>query len=333
MQDTQTRRGFLTSASAAGAAGLLGAPAALAAEPPPETRTIRFARSRSICLAPLYSAEELLREEGFTDIAYVPTASGTAHAKALGRGEIDLTQIFAPPILINIDGGEPISILAGIHVGCFELFGNSSIRSIADLKGKTVGIFELGAATHVFLASMATHVGLDPGKDINWVTGNTPKDLFAAGKIDAFLGFPPEPQELRARKIGRVVVNSSTDRPWSQYFCCVLAGNKEWVRKHPVATKRAMRAILKATDHCAMHPERDALRLVEQGITPRLDYALQALKEMPYDKWHVYHPEDTVRFYALRLHEAGMIKTSPNKILAQGTDWRLLTDLKRELKG
>jgi hypothetical protein len=42
---------------------------------------------------------------------------------------------------------------------------------------------------------------------------------------------------------------------------------------------------------------------------------------------------DAVRFYSLRLHEAGLIKSSPQKIIAQGTDWRFLNELKRELKG
>jgi NitT/TauT family transport system substrate-binding protein len=187
----------------------------------------------------------------------------------------------------------------------------------------------------VFLSSMAAHVGLDPAKDINWITSPTvaPKELFADGKIDAFLGFPPEPQELRARKIGRVVVNSSIDRPWSQYFCCVLAGNRDFIRAHPVATKRVLRAILKATDYCVSDPAGAARRMVDGGFTTRYDYALQTLKEVPYNRWREYDPEDTIRFYALRLREAGMIKSNPNKIIADSTDWRFLNELKRELKG
>ena len=47
----------------------------------------------------------------------------------------------------------------------------------------------------------------------------------------------------------------------------------------------------------------------------------------------VTDPEDTVRFFALRLHEAGMIKSSPHQIIAQGTDWSFLNELKKELKG
>ena len=123
------------------------------------------------------------------------------------------------------------------------------------------------------------------------------------------------------------------DRPWSQYFCCLVVGNREFVRKHPVATKRALRALLKATDICALDPEAAARALVDKGFAERYDYALQTMKEIPYQKWRDYDPEDTVRFYALRLHEAGMIKSSPQKIIAQGTDWRFLNELKKELKG
>jgi NitT/TauT family transport system substrate-binding protein len=102
---------------------------------------------------------------------------------------------------------------------------------------------------------------------------------------------------------------------------------------HPVATKRALRAMLKAADLCAAEPERAAQLLVENGVTAPYEYVVQTMKEVPYGKWREYNLEDTVRFYALRLHEAGMIKASPQKIIAQGTDWRFLNELKKELKG
>jgi NitT/TauT family transport system substrate-binding protein len=56
------------------------------------------------------------------------------------------------------------------------------------------------------------------------------------------------------------------------------------------------------------------------------------LSELPYDKWREYDPEDTLRFYALRLREAGFIKSSPNKIITESVDWHFLNELKRELK-
>ena len=110
-------------------------------------------------------------------------------------------------------------------------------------------------------------------------------------------------------------------------------GNREFVRKHPVATKRALRAILKATDLCALEPDRAAQIIVEKGFATNYDYALQTMQEIPYNRWREYDPEDTVRFYALRLHEVGDHQEHPQKIIAQGTDWRFFNELKKELKG
>jgi NitT/TauT family transport system substrate-binding protein len=137
---------------------------------------------------------------------------------------------------------------------------------------------------------------------------------------------------VRDKGINRVILKTATDLPWSQYFCCLIAGNTDYVQKYPVATKRVVRAVLKATDICAGEPERAARRLVDGGFTERYDYSLQGLSEVPYAKWREYDPEDTLRFYALRLHDVGMIKSSPNALLAKGTDWRFLNELKRELK-
>lgn len=139
-------------------------------------------------------------------------------------------------------------------------------------------------------------------------------------------------QELRAKKIGHVILNTTLDRPWSQYFCCMLTTNRQFVASHPVATKRALRAILKAADICAREPERVAQYLAKKGFEPRYEIGLEVLKDVPYRLWRESNPEDTLRFYALRLHEAGMIKTSPQKLIAQGTDWRFLNELKKELK-
>ena len=78
------------------------------------------------------------------------------------------------------------------------------------------------------------------------------------------MGFPV-PQELREKKIGHAIMNSGIDRPWSQYFCCLLEANQEFVRKKPVATKRALRAILKAANFCAAEPERAARMVADTG--------------------------------------------------------------------
>ena len=333
MKIIQNRRTFLAGLSAASGASLIGISTPVWAEPPLETTTIRWLRSPAICVAPYYIAEELLHSEGFTNVRHVESRV-QLWTQLLISGEVDFVLNFVGPLLAGLDAGDPLVILAGVHVGCFELFGTERVRSIRDLKGKTVSVPELGSPQHVFLASIAAYVDMDPRKDINWAIHPRAEamQLFIEGKIDGFLGFPPEPQELRAKGIGHVLVNSSVDRPWSQYFCCMVYTRREFAQNYPVATKRALRAILKAADVCALEPDWAAQFLVEKGLTDRYDYARQAMRDVPYNRWREYDPEDTVRFYALRLQEAGMVKSSPQKIIADGTDWRFLDELKRELK-
>jgi NitT/TauT family transport system substrate-binding protein len=331
MHFVQSRRDFLSTLSAAGAAGMLGGRDSLAEEGPPEVTTIRLARIPAICVAPGYIADALLRAEGFTDIQYIPIS----HGNAVARGEIDFHLETAAWIAFNLDAGEPITALAGVHGGCYELFAHDPIRTVTDLKGRRVGVPQtLGSSGHLLLASMAAYVGLDPEDDIDWVTSDSGDFLeeFVRGRVDAFLGFPPEPQELRDRRIGRLILSTTTDKPWSEYFCCTAYGRRDFVRAHPNATKRYLRAILKTADFCAAEPEQAAQRLVDAGFAGRYDYALQTLNEVPYDRWREYDIENSLRFYGLRLHDAGMISTSPNELIAEGTDWRFLNELKRELK-
>lgn len=335
-QHTQrwSRRAFLGRLTLAGTAGLLGLrPRPAVAEPPPETTKLTLVQVTGLCVAPQYVAEELLAGEGFTEVRYIQTEGGDEY-RILASGEAQISMAFVAPFLMSVDTGHPIVLLGGVHVGCFEVFGTAQVRTIRDLKGKTVAVPDLGSAHHIFLASMAAYVGLDPKKDITWTPHPLAESvqLLATGKVDALVGFPPVPQELRAQGIGHVVVNSGLDRPWSQYFCCMVVGHRAFVRTHPVAAKRALRAILKATDVCALEPDRAARALVDKGLAKNYDYALQTMQEVPYNRWREYDPEDTVRFYALRLHEIGLIKSTPQKLIAQGTDWRFFNELKKELK-
>ena len=329
----QTRRRFLTTLSLAGAAGLLGASPARAAEGALETTAIRLYKIANVCVAPQFVAAELLRAEGFTEIAYIDTPAGEL-SEAIGRGEIDLGFDYAASLVSAMDQGYPITVLAGMMVGCVEVFANDRVHNLTDLKGRSVGVPAVGATPHKLLALMAAHVGLDPRRDIRWVTTGSGDllELFEGGNIDVFLGQPPESQDLRARRIGHVIVNTAQDRPWSQYFCCLLGANRDYVRRYPVATRRALRAMLKAADLCASDREGAALRIVAGGFADRYEYALQTLSENSYDKWREYDPEDALRFYALRLYENRTIKATPQQIVAENTDWRFFNELKRELK-
>jgi NitT/TauT family transport system substrate-binding protein len=128
-----------------------------------------------------------------------------------------------------------------------------------------------------------------------------------------------------------MILNTARDRPWDQYFCCMITARQEFVTRYPVAAKRAVRAILKATDICAREPERAARSIVAKRYEPSYEVALEVVKSLPYNRWRTDALEDSLRFYALRLHEARMIKSTPDKIIAQGTHPRFLNQLKKEL--
>jgi NitT/TauT family transport system substrate-binding protein len=216
----QNRRHFLRTGFSIAAAGLAGAAAlsgvrrSLAEEGPPETTSLRLGQYPGTCLAPLYILDDLLRDEGFADVRYVPNRETLA--ENIARGEVDFGQDFSAPTIIPIEAGVPMVMLSGVHLSCFALFGHESIRSAVDLKGKRVGVANgrVGDSTFVMLSIIAASVGLDPAKDINWVALG-PRDsaeLFAAGEIDAFMTYPPWVQELRAHNV-HVILDSALDRP------------------------------------------------------------------------------------------------------------------------
>ena len=328
------RRAFLARTSVLGATGLFGPlPHALAADPPPETTRVRLVHAPFICLAPQYLAAEFFPVEGITDWEYLQLGSRSGGIDAIVEGRADMTMWDSHSPIPLIDAGKPIVVLAGVHGGCYQLFCNEGVRAIRDLKGKAPVVHYIGGGDHVLLSSMLAHVGVNPG-DVNWATGRgaDAKDTFASGKADAFMAFAQEPAELRAKNVGRVILNTATDRPWSQYYCCVVIANRDFVTRNPVATKRVLRSILKATDICAADPERVARFLVDMRYETRYPIGLEVIKNSAYTRWRQVDPEDTLRFHALRLREGGLIKSTPQQLIARGSDWRFLDQLKRELK-
>ena len=337
--DELNRREFIKRTALTGAAAYLviGSDHGIAAvEPPPETTTIRIRQWRPACWAPIHVAEPLLREEGFTDVQYVD-GPGPKFSQMLIDGTVDLSPDFVALAMSQIEKqNPPLKFLAGLHVGCYALVGSKRVNTVRDLKGKTVWAGSVkNNGPHIFFSSIVSYVGLDPHTDINyvWVKKDEAMELFKQGKIDAFMSFPPGPQELMAKNIGHLLVDTNVDKPWSQYFCCMVTGHSDFVKNNPIATKRALRAILKANDIVARDPEYTLRILQQKKIWKKSEtkYILQALKEIPYGKWRDYNPEDAIRFNALRLHDVGMIKMSPEEIIAQYTDWSFLRSMKGEL--
>lgn len=299
-----------------------------------ETTSIRlFSLPPSNCIAAQYMAEPFLREEGFTEVQYPRLAPKETLAKVIA-GECDIGLWYMPPLARHIATGAPFVMLSGVHLGCWQVVATGDIKSMRDFTGKTVSVISRDFTDGMFMAMTLANVGLDLNKDVKLVN-NPPSEyarLLSSGEVDAVVAVPPVSTDLQAKGIGHVVLDSVTDPPWSNYYCCTAFANRTWMENHPVAASRALRAILKGADVVVKDPDGAARVLVDRGYTNNYDYTCEILREVPYNVWRDFDPVDSVRFYSLRLKEAGFIDSTPEEILERGTDFRYLEQLKRELK-
>src|SRR5262249_34466603 len=139
----QTRRRVLATMALAGVANLVHVTRSFA-DGPPETTAIRLYKITNVCIAPQLIAQDLLRAEGFTDIRYIDAPYGEI-AQAIGQNKVDIGFDYAASFVSAIDAGEPITLLSGMMVGCVEVFANDRVQKITDLKGKNVGVPNVGA--------------------------------------------------------------------------------------------------------------------------------------------------------------------------------------------
>ena len=187
----------------------------------------------------------------------------------------------------------------------------------------------------MFLALILANVGIDIQKDVKVIFARAEESarLLAAGEVDGMTALPPFSQELRTSAIGHVVLDSNKDRPWSQYLWNMPTVHRDFMAKNPIATKRALRALLKAADLVAKEPERAARIMMDVGFIDQKLYAatVEELRVIPHDVWRPYDPVDTLNFYTLRLKDTGLIKSTPDEIIKRGTDFRYLKELRKEL--
>jgi NitT/TauT family transport system substrate-binding protein len=316
--------------------------------PPPETATIRIA-SPFACDAPLWMAKDFLREEGFTDVQWVPSAPGTAGW--ITSGVADVGPGHPEALVAAIDAGVPIATLAGLHTGCQELWAAPGIASVRDLRGKRIAVFKRDASDQFFLffSTLCAYVGIDPLTNVSFfevggAVGGDYRGLMTAyleGRSDAFLAAADGAAVLKRepRNPGTKILDQTTDKPWSQYLCCLLIGNREWTRQNPVAAKRFTRAVLRAADATAKDRAGAARagvgasirNLLAQRNTPELDILMDTTAMVSYD-WREFDPEETLRFFALKLGDVKLIKSTPQQIIAQGSEVAFMRQLRTELK-
>lgn len=303
---------------------------------PPETTTIRLPKIALTQGAVLAVAVDFLKEEGFTDVQFVTPSRPEAIFAEFTAGNFDVLIPPAPMVPGRIEAGDPWVVLGGVNVGCFQVFGIDAVKSLTDFRGKSIATSGPGGPDDVFLALTLANVGLELRKDVNVVVRSHDQAVqaFMAGEADGMTTYPPFNNRLRVNSIGHAVLDATIDRPWSQYYFSMPTVLRSYSEKNPVATKRLLRAMFKASDAIAKEPVRGADAMKTHGYIPDALYTAtrDEIPKVPFDVWRKYDPADTLRFYALRLKESGIIKSTPEQIIARGADFKYWAELKRELK-
>jgi len=295
-------------------------------------------------------AGDFLREEGFA--GGLDTVSGPLLQLSLTSvltGAADIGVSFANTFVGAVDAGFPVVALGGIHPGCAQLWARPGINTISDLKGKTVAVPPKTISANgktspstifSFFVALLAHVGIEPGA-VNFVelaANANAFEAFVAGKSDAFLAQAEGGTLLQAnpKNPGRLILDTTMDKPWSQEFCCLLVANRTWATANPVAAKRATRALLRSADAVTKDRRAAPSAALATGLykaSPEITEAVVAdtIKDLSYD-WRGYDPEETVRFFALRLSDAKLIGKTPQEIITAGTDFAYFRQLRTELK-
>jgi len=324
--------GGLLAACAQPTAGVQG----VATLPPPETTTIRIVNSAPCCPA-LVLAGDLLREEGFTDVRYINTSP--VDRTWVLKGEADVSLGHPEFITASLDAGVPLMLLAGLHSGCLEVWAGLGVQGPGDLRGKRIAVRRADTSDqfYAFFAALLAYAGIDPLKDVQFVEAGTNLDMnnaFLEGRADAVLAAASTGPAFRRlpKAPGHVILETMTDKPWSQYLCCTLVANGDWTRQNPIATKRGTRAVLRATDAVVRDPARAAHDAVASGLAAFADESLvrETIGMCSYD-WRELDPENTLRFFALKLGDVRLIKSTPQQLIDKGTDLIYMRQLQKEL--
>jgi len=316
--------------------------------PPPETTTLRIANPPT-CDPGMWLASGYLREEGFTDVQFI---DAPFYDRAwLTKGLADVAPAHPQLLTAAIDAGLPITVLAGLHTGCFELWVDQSIRNVGDLRGRRIAVraADMTDEFYVFFAAILGYQGIAL-RDVHFVEAGDAEDYngmrtaYLEGRADAFFaGGAQGPFLRRAKAPGHVVLDTMMDKPWSTYFCCHLAANRDWARQYPIATKRLTRAVLRASDAAA----RDRARAVSDSVVLAASMSLangkpntnfrdgpivtETMAMCTYN-WRDVEPAETLRFFGLRLADAKLIKSTPQQLIDRGTDFAYVRQLRTELR-
>jgi NitT/TauT family transport system substrate-binding protein len=242
--------------------------------------------------------------------------------EALASGKVDAGYGMAWVWLKPLEQGFDVKLTAGMHGGCIRLLTapGSGITSVAELKGKTVGTFNMGSPDRIFLSVLASKRGIDPEKDIDWRV--YPPDLLGVallkGEIQAFSALDPIASIIRDRDHLVEVTNNLSDE-YADRTCCVLGIRGSLVRDERPVAAAITAALMEAQEWVAENPE--AAAAIFAGVSKA--GTKDQLTAMLRTHTHHHHPVDValtkeITLFARELKQASVLRPSTDPVELAG---------------
>jgi len=276
-----------------------------------ETNKVRVGYIGLTCEAPIFSAYEngFFKEEGL-DVELVKCDWST-YKDVFALGRFDITHHLVMYFLKPIEQGLDVKFTGGIHRGCLRVQApiNGKIRTIEDLRGKTIGVPGMGTPPFIFASRvMGTH-GIDPSKDVSW-------KVFPAGElglalekgdVDAVANAEPIGSLLMATGKVQNVADQAKDPPYNDEYCCAVIVNGKFLSKNPKAAAAATRALLKGAKWVQENPLAAARLSVEKKyLASTVELNTIALSHLNYIP-SVSKAETGILSAAVEMKRAGML--------------------------
>lgn len=224
------------------------------------------------CEAFIFSAYEkgFFKEEGL-DVELVKVDFETLK-ESLATGKIDAANGIAMKWIKPFEQGVNAAFTAGIHKGCMQLLvpANSDIKTVADLKGKTIGNNGMGDGPMIFTMRALQQAGVDPKKDVQW-RAYPPTELegvLERGEVAAITLTDPLAQMSIEKGKARKLLSTHGDAPFKDEYCCMATISGKLLKEDPAAAAAVTRALMKGAKWVSANQDEAAKLMVEKKYVP-----------------------------------------------------------------
>ena len=276
---------------------------------------LRLIYSPSLCAAPMYIAIEngYFEDEGL-DIEQV-TVDAAHVSEAIGADQVDVGMGLIGKLLQPLENGLPIKFTTGIHTGCQKLLvpGDSDIKTVADLKGKNIGVPGLADAGTLITKRSLNAEGIDISDGSSEVTFTvfSRNDLAQALQnkaVDAIVLGDPQAAVAQDQYGLTALIDTATDPTYKDEYCCNAFVTSKLAEENPEAAAAFTRAVQKGAQWVEEHPEETAKIIVDKKYTAGDADLLAAILETYNYKPSVQGGYDALKLGAEQLTEIGILK-------------------------